>query len=332
MAAMPDFKKVLIGLAGLFVLPTVVSAAAGGLTALFAMKAVVGALTGAIGTMFGGINAAKIFGDAVGPGSTKGKPTVGRDPKTGRFTKLTEQAGRFGRFGRMLGMAGKAVPYLGTALGAGFGVMDQDYKEAEYGAFDRAALGITEGFLDLFDMGQNALGAAANFGLGTDFRTDYDMSGAFKETMTDPEVARWFMDPIKSLYGSLFGAVEGIDTGVMSGYENLNQQDYLDMYGPGGTAYNYDTSTSLSVPQPTATDAAPVAPSAVFTVPEVATQPQLTAPELETVNDVLSTESAALETQEMIRTLSGNLQPGITQQQADDITRYLKAIADNTDQ
>ena len=53
---------------------------------------------------------------------------------------------------------------------------------------------------------------------------------------------------------------------------------------------------------------------------------------LGTVNDVLSAESVALETQEMFRALSRNLQPGITQQQADEITRYLKAIADNTDQ
>jgi hypothetical protein len=86
------------------------------------------------------------------------------------------------------------------------------------------------------------------------------------------------------------------------------------------------------MPQPTSTDAVPVTPSAAFTTPEVATQPKLTAPELETVSDALSTDSATAQVNEQLRVISKNLQPGITQQQAAEMLRYLKLTAENTDQ
>ena len=328
MAAMPEFNKILIGVAGLFVLPTVVSAVVGGLGALFAMKSVVGALSGAIGTMFGGVNAAKILGDSVGTTGT-GKATVGRDPKTGKFTKLPQSTGRLGKLANLLKFGGKALPFLGTAIGGYQGIMDEGLKDAGYSnPLDRAALGITEGFFDLFDMGQNALGQVSNWGFGTDFRTDYDMSGAFRDIMTDPEVVKWMTDPIKTLLGESNPA----DTSVDGGYENMSQADFLSQYGAGGSSYNYDSGSEFSMPQPTSTDSVPVAPSAVFTTPEVATQPKLTAPDLETVSDVLSTDSATAQVNEQLRVLSKNLQPGITQQQAAEMIRYMKLTAENTDQ
>ena len=320
MEKMPEFYKVLIGVAGLFVLPTVVSAAAGGIAALFAMKSVISALTGAIGTMFGAINASKILDDILKLGAPKTTPPVGATaiPKTTPTSKLS-------KLGNLLKLGGKAIPYLGTLIGGYQGVTDEGLKDAGYSnAFDRAALGILEGTLDLFDMGQNALGQAFNWGFGTDFRTDYDLSGAFRDAMTDPEVVRWMTDPIKTLLG------EGnpTDTSVTEVPEPPSQLDQQTPMKFGNTEYKY------SPPNPTKRGFAtqPVVPKEVFTTPEVTAQPQLTAPELGTVNDVLSAESVALETQEMFRALSRNLQPGITQQQADEITRYLKAIADNTDQ
>ena len=317
---MPEFYKVLIGVAGLFVLPTVVSAAAGGIAALFAMKSVISALTGAIGTMFGAINASKILDDILKLGAPKTTPPVGATaiPKTTPTSKLS-------KLGNLLKLGGKAIPYLGTLIGGYQGVTDEGLKDAGYSnAFDRAALGILEGTLDLFDMGQNALGQAFNWGFGTDFRTDYDLSGAFRDAMTDPEVVRWMTDPIKTLLG------EGnpTDTSVTEVPEPPSQLDQQTPMKFGNTEYKY------SPPNPTKRGFAtqPVVPKEVFTTPEVTAQPQLTAPELGTVNDVLSAESVALETQEMFRALSENIKPGITQQQADEITRYLKAIADNTDQ
>ena len=328
MAAMPEFNKILIGVAGLFALPVVISAVTGGIAALFAMKSVVGALTGAIGTMFGGVNAAKILGDSVGTGG-KGKPTVGRDPKTGKFTKLANTAKPASKLGSALKLGGKAVPWLSALYTGAQGAMDEGLKDAGYSnVLDRAALGILESSIDLFDMGQNALGQASNWGFGTEFRTDYDMSGAFRDVMTDPEVVKWMTDPIKTLMGESNPA----DTSVEGGYENMSQQDYLSQYGIGGTAYNYNSGSEFSMPQPTSAESVPVAPSAVFTTPEVATQPKLTAPELETVSNVLSTDSAAAQVNEQLRILSKNLQPGITQQQAAEMIRYMKLTSENTDQ
>ena len=328
MAAMPEFNKILIGVAGLFALPVVISAVSGGITALFAMKSVVGALTGAIGTMFGGVNAAKILGDSIKPGST-GKATVGRDPKTGKFTKLANTAKPASKLGSALKLGGKTVPWLSALYAGAQGAMDEGLKDAGYSnVLDRAALGILESSIDLFDMGQNALGQVSNWGFGTEFRTDYDMSGAFRDVMTDPEVVKWMTDPIKTLMGESNPA----DTSVEGGYENMSQQDYLSQYGIGGTAYNYNSGSEFSMPQPTSAESVPVAPSAVFTTPEVATQPKLTAPELETVSNVLSTDSATAQVNEQLRVLSKNLQPGITQQQAAEMIRYMKLTSENTDQ
>lgn len=104
--------------------------------------------------------------------------------------------GRWAKLGSALTKFTKAVPLLGTAISAGMGMFDQEYKEAGYGVVDRAGLGIAEGGLDLLDFGANTTNKGVNwltnslFGKEF-FDTDIDTSGGFKDWVNSDQGRSW---------------------------------------------------------------------------------------------------------------------------------------------
>jgi hypothetical protein len=95
-------------------------------------------------------------------------------------------------FGGTLANAGRQLlrraPVIGAAVTAGSGVMDEQYQEAGYGFFDRAALGIAEGALDLVDLAANVTNSALGL---SDTLGEADASGAFKDWVTSESGRSW---------------------------------------------------------------------------------------------------------------------------------------------
>jgi len=89
---------------------------------------------------------------------------------------------------------GKLAWPLALGLGAYGGLQDSDYKAADLGFGTRMGLGIADDALELFDMGQNALAKGINKVFGSEFKTDNNLAGAFKDWATDPKIKR-FLDP-----------------------------------------------------------------------------------------------------------------------------------------
>lgn len=108
---------------------------------------------------------------------------------------LSSAAGGLGKGAGWLSKLGpfaKKIPWLGTAIAAGSGIMDQDYKDAGYNWGDRAALGVFEGGADVVDGIWNLItGAGGVVGLGPGMNNNTDLSGALKSWATDPTVASW---------------------------------------------------------------------------------------------------------------------------------------------
>ena len=316
LANQPDMSKVLISIAGLFGLAVVVGSAVTSIAGLFAAKAVIGALSGAIGLLFGG---AKIPKTPTIPSKTPTGPSPqGGLPKGKASGPVAKALGAAGKAGRV---ASRAAPWAAalTAAYAGYqGFMDQDLTDAGYGGADRAAIGITEDLAKTFDFLQNALGKGSNYALGTEFRTDYDLAGAFRETMLDPAVAEVMMNPLKAL-GNWF-MKPGEDTGVMAGYENMTPIEAQN----AAAALN---TPGAAVPL-TAPVVAETTPAIDTTAVEEAAQAQYQAAQqlLSNANpDVKANALSALG-------MNSQANPGITKAQADEMLRYLKLTAENTDQ
>jgi len=104
--------------------------------------------------------------------------------------------GNLAKIGPILLRFTKAIPLLGTAITAGMGIFDDEYKEAGYGVVDRAGLGIAEGGLDLLDFGANTTNKGVNwltnslFGKEF-FDTDIDTSGGFKDWVNSDQGKKW---------------------------------------------------------------------------------------------------------------------------------------------
>lgn len=101
-------------------------------------------------------------------------------PKPSFMERLGGGAGKVVNFGSKLL---KKAPLIGTLLSAGFGIADDQYQAAGYGAVDRAALGIGQGILELGDLA-TFLGAE---GINKIFDTDLqgtNLGGAFKQAVT----------------------------------------------------------------------------------------------------------------------------------------------------
>ena len=316
LANQPDMSKVLVSIAGLFGLAVVVGSAVTSIAGLFAAKAVVGALSGAIGLLFGGAKLPKApklpTKTPTGPNPQAGMP---KGKTTGSIAKALGVAGKAGK------AAGKALPWvaaLQTAFSAYQGYMDKDLTDAGYAGVDRAAIGITEDLAKTFDFLQNALGKGANYALGTEFRTDYDLAGAFRETMLDPAVAEVMMNPLKA-FGNWFTS-SGEDTGVMAGYENMTPIE----------AQN--AAAALNTPGAAVPLAAPVVaettPAIDTTAVEEAAQAQYQATQQLLSNTNPDVKANALSALGM----NAQANTGITKSQADEMLRYLKMTAENTDQ
>lgn len=85
----------------------------------------------------------------------------------------------------------KRLPVIGTAIGAGLGLIDKEYKDAGYGVGDRAVLGVVEGALDLLDIGANLTNSITNGLIGTDLNTDIDLGGGWKDWVTGENVKKY---------------------------------------------------------------------------------------------------------------------------------------------
>ena len=312
----PDMSKLLISIAGLFGLAVVVGSAVTGIAGLFAAKAVVGALSGAIGLLFG---ATKLPKSPTMPGKTP----AGLSPQSGipkgkatkPLAKALSVAGKAGKF------VGKAAPWaaaIDTAFSAYQGYMDKDLGDAGYNGVEKATIGVVKGLADIHDMANNYLGMASNYAFGTDMKTDYDLAGAFRETMLDPAVAEVMMNPLKAL-GNWF-MKPGEDTGVMAGYENMTPIEAQN----AAAALN---TPGAAVPL-TAPVVAETTPAIDTTAVEEAAQAQYQAAQqlLSNANpDVKANALSALG-------MNSQANPGITKAQADEMLRYLKLTAENTDQ
>ena len=312
----PDMSKLLISIAGLFGLAVVVGSAVTGIAGLFAAKAVVGALSGAIGLLFGGTKLPK---SPTIPGKTPAGPSPQSGIPKGKATKpLAKALGVVGKAGKFVGKAAPWAAAIDTAFSAYQGYMDKDLKETGYNNLERGLFGVVKGFADIHDMANNYLGMASNYALGTDMKTDYDLAGAFRETMLDPAVAEVMMNPLKA-FGNWF-IKSGEDTGVMAGYENMTPIE----------AQN--AAAALNTPGAAVPLAAPVVaettPAIDTTAVEEAAQAQYQAAQqlLSNTNpDVKANALSALG-------INSQANSGITKAQADEMLRYLKMTAENTDQ
>ena len=161
-------EKVGVAAAGLFAVGGVIaSPLIAGITGLFAAKTVTDAMLNGAKSLFG-------LDSDIGIDS-KGKDNS-KKPKSilGNITKHLDD------FAKVT----KKLPFVGAVITAGIGYFDQDYKDAGYGGLDRMGLKLAEGTLELFDLAQNWTGAGLNYAFGSEFRTDYDLAGAFKDAAT----------------------------------------------------------------------------------------------------------------------------------------------------
>jgi len=162
------------GVAALFLTPLVVSGTVAAITTLFTGRAAIGALVAGLSTLFS-------TGTATAAGTGIAAATgAGAASGTNKFLPFLKKAG-----------------WIGTIISAGLGVIDPAYKKAGYSGIDRAGLGVADGFLNLFDMGQNATAWGLNKMLGTTFKTSNDLSGAFKNWATSDRGQR-FLRPSDS--------------------------------------------------------------------------------------------------------------------------------------
>jgi len=134
----------------------------------------------------------------------------------GAVTSASKGVGWMSKLAPML----KKIPYIGTGIAGASGVIDDDYKKAGYNWFDRASLGIFESAADIGDFGWNVLtGAASTLGVGPGWDNNVDMSAAFKEWATTPEVAGW-TNYIGS-QNSVKSTVPGFDPKLSSDYHSV---------------------------------------------------------------------------------------------------------------
>ena len=77
----------------------------------------------------------------------------------------------------------KKIPFIGNAVAAGFGYIDEDYEKAGYGGVDRAALGIGESVAELGDLATYLGAEASNYLFGTELGST-DLAGAYKRAVT----------------------------------------------------------------------------------------------------------------------------------------------------
>jgi hypothetical protein len=163
------------------------AALVGGIAFLFGSKLVISGLVSAIGTLFG-VGAVV---DAMS-GATAGVDNNNRRGGGGSKTPTAGASAAAGAGGSRLVAGSKALlgaskkwPVIGTAIAALAGVIDTEYREADYNLLSRSLLGITESLIDIGDLGANIItGAAGLAGFGPGWENDLNMSGSFKDFMT----------------------------------------------------------------------------------------------------------------------------------------------------